>query len=405
VNLLESSTKARSDLFIITTLALGAVLVVSLMYVTIPLIPVFEHHFKASQSQAIWAGSAFGFAYALGNVVFGTLSDRFRRRTIIGLGLISLTVISIAVGLSPSLGWLIALRAVQGFIASSFPPVALAYVGDVITPRYRAVAVSIISSGFLLAGILGQLYSAAVITFLSWSGVFAMISLAYTAVAIFVFRLPAGASPNKDIPVAKVYGNMIKLLSSKSLLSGYAVAVTVLLSFVAMYSGLGSYVAARFDIHAEGLMWIRIAGIPAILLSPLAGHYIHRLGGRRILIAGLLTAGAGISLEAWSGSVLALVLSSVIFVAGISMAVPSAIVLVGQLGGNARGSAIALYGFFIFVGASLGPLLAAYVMPFGFSILCTVLTAVLVLAAIIAWQGLRHQTDTGVQQASPVKAS
>jgi YNFM family putative membrane transporter len=62
--------------------------------------------------------------------------------------------------------------------------------------------------------------------------------------------------------------------------------------------------------------------------------------------------------------------------------------LIGQLGGKARGSAVALYGFFIFVGASFGPLLASFLMPYGFQVLGILLAVVLLLAAVIASMGV-----------------
>lgn len=50
--------------------------------------------------------------------------------------------------------------------------------------------------------------------------------------------------------------------------------------------------------------------------------------------------------------------ASVIFVAGISIVVPTLINIVGILGGRASGGAVALYAFILFVGASAGPVIA-----------------------------------------------
>jgi YNFM family putative membrane transporter len=157
----------------------------------------------------------------------------------------------------------------------------------------------------------------------------------------------------------------------------------------AMYLGLGPHVLEKFGINGQGLNWIRIAGIPSMLLSIVAGNLIKRFGGKPILIFGLLLAGIGIVMEAITGSLITLVISSIVFVAGIASAIPGILVLIGQLGGNARGSALSLYAFFVFIGASLGPLLASYLMPYGFQVLGTTLGALLVLAAFISWQGIR----------------
>ncbi|WP_335633123.1 MFS transporter [Brevibacillus formosus] len=58
------------------------------MYLTIPLIAVFEDVFKVSSSQAAWSSSAFSFAFAGGGLLFGVLSDRFGRKKNDAIGVI-----------------------------------------------------------------------------------------------------------------------------------------------------------------------------------------------------------------------------------------------------------------------------------------------------------------------------
>ncbi|MFD1956474.1 MFS transporter [Paenibacillus thailandensis] len=376
---------------IMSVLATGAVLVVSLLYMTIPLLPVLSDAFDAPAIKAVWAGSAFGFAYALGNLVFGTWSDRTRRRNVLAGGLFALVLSSIAVAFSPTLEWLIALRAVQGFFAASFPPAALAYVGDVFAPRLRPVAISTISCGFLLAGVLGQIYASEMEPMIGWRGAFGLSAAGFLVLALCALRLPPGTAPNVKIPVRTAVARLFGLLGSAPLLFAYAVAVTLLLCFVAMYAGLGSHIEETFGIGERGLMWIRLAGIPGILVSPLAGRSIERFGASKVLIAGLLIAAAGIVSEGMSTALLPLVVSSVAFVAGIATAVPGVIVLVNLFGGRARGSAAALYGCFIFAGASIGPLLSSALMQHqhGFRLLGIALAAILCLAALMAWGGSR----------------
>lgn len=374
---------------IMLLLAIGAVLVVSLLYITIPLLPVLSGAFGADQSRVVWVGSAFGFAYAFGNIVFGTWSDRARRQHILAGGLFALVVSSVMVSLSPSLDLLIALRTVQGFMAASFPPVALAYVGDVFPPRLRPVVISMIGCGFLLSGVLGQLYAGAAVQLAGWRWTFGILAACYLMLALCALRLPAGAEPADKVSLKAAVLRLFGLFKIVPLLAAYTVSVSLLLSFVAMYAGLGPHLAGAFGIGAHGLMWIRIAGIPGILLSLVAGQLIKRCGASRVLMAGLLIAAAGIAAEALAAAVLPLVLSSVVFVSGIAIAVPGIIVLVNQLGAHARGSAVALYGCFIFVGASIGPILSSALSAHSFLALGLTLSAILCAAAVIAWAGSR----------------
>ncbi len=83
-----------------------------------------------------------------------------------------------------------------------------------------------------------------------------------------------------------------------------------------------------------------------------------------------------------------LVAISVLFVAGIALAVPSLVALVGQLGGKSRGIAVSVYTFILFVGTSLGPIISIRFMEVGgytqtFILLALILTLGLVAASLI----------------------
>jgi predicted MFS family arabinose efflux permease len=120
---------------------------------------------------------------------------------------------------------------------------------------------------------------------------------------------------------------MAALLRSPSLLAAYAAALMVLLSFVAMYSGLGPYLSNRYGINQNNLLFIRMAGIPGMLLSPLVGSFIQRWGSKNVVVSGLVLAAISLGLEAVSGQLSILVIVSGIFVTGISATVPALITL------------------------------------------------------------------------------
>jgi MFS transporter, YNFM family, putative membrane transport protein len=386
----EQRSERAAFLQVVTVLGLSSVFILSLMYVTIPLVPIWASHYHVAQSVAVWTGSAFGFAYALGNIFWGTLSDRFQRIKILYTGLFLLTVATILVGLSPSLGALIGLRALEGVIAASFPAVAIAYVGDVLAPRYRAIAISFISCGFLLAGVLGQVYATSLQASIGWRSAFWILAGAYFILALCMMKLPKGVvqGTNKG-SLLQVYGQMFRLFGNGRLLIAWLVAVSILLSFVGMYSALSSFVTERFHGGPATITWIRITGIPSILLSIGAGNLIKRIGSKRVAIYGLLLAGIGLILEAFSGSLLALILSSAVFVLGIASSVPGMIVMVGQLGSKARGGATAVYAFFVFVGASLGPILTTQIISYGANVVFLVLGAIVFLAALVVSLAIR----------------
>lgn len=54
--------------------------VVSSLYLTIPMISIYAETFNVSVSQAAWTGSVFSLFYSIGFLFFGPLSDRYGRK-------------------------------------------------------------------------------------------------------------------------------------------------------------------------------------------------------------------------------------------------------------------------------------------------------------------------------------
>jgi predicted MFS family arabinose efflux permease len=373
----EKSTFIQS----ITILAVGSILVVSLMYVAIPLSPALENEFHATVDQTVWVNSAYGISYAIGCLIFGIFSDRYHRKSILLIGLAALTMTTLAVSFSSSLEWLITLRILQGIIAASFPVISIAYISDVISLRYRPLAISILSSSFLLSGILGQLYGQAMGDWLGWREVFVFLAIALVLILFSFPFLPKGVIPTREYSFYQVMKHMIRVFKIPALVLSFLIMAIIFSSFVTFYFGLGLFVKQKFDMGSQGLMWIRVAGIPSILLSLLASSFIKHFGARQVLITGLLTTGIGLTIGTAAESIPTLIIASIIFVMGIAVANPSVIVIVSELAGKTRGSAVAINAFFAFVGASSGSLVAVYIKSFSF--LCLALALILLLAVII----------------------
>lgn len=377
----------------VVILSLCGLLVVSQIYLPIPLIPLARKVFGVSPADASWIASTFSFAYAFGFLVFGPLSDRYSCKMLLVSGLVVLAATTFAVGASSSFETLVQLRGLQGFVAATFAPAALAYVSEVLPRSTSAIAIACLSTGFLLAGIIGQVYASVISLNYGWRWIFWFLAIAYAVAAFTVAKkFPDGVRQKPRVNILNVYRNMAALLRSNSLLAAYAATLIVLLSFVAMYSGLGPYLSHRYGINQNSVLFVRMAGIPGMLLSPLAGHFIQRWGSKKVVVGGFVLAAIGLGLEALSGQLLMLAIASGIFVAGISATVPALIALVGSLATEARGAAIALYTFVLFVGASLGPIVTTWLGSVSFSGLCLRLGFWLAIAAVIVQIGVRSNT-------------
>ena len=189
------------------------------------------------------------------------------------------------------------LRSVQGLIAASFAAVALAYVGEALPPRWRSTGIGAVSTAFLVAGILGQVYAQAVAQALGWRWVIGL------AVPARSRRDRDGNHPDRAAPqqasqqLGQKYRELGALAKRRELALPFMACATVLLSFVAMYAALGPLLRARFGLDDTGLLLVRLAALPAIMLAPLAGWLVGRFGPVRICVGGFLLAATGLALK------------------------------------------------------------------------------------------------------------
>lgn len=358
-------------------------IVVSNVYTMIPLIGKLSSEFHVPTATAAWAGSSiFSLFYAIGFLIFGPISDRFGRKQVLVPGMIALSASTLLVSFAQSIHSLLYFRALQGFAAASFGPVALAYVFDIYPPVKRPTTVALLSTGFLLAGIVGQIVSSSIAGWLGWSYVFISFAVVYLLAFLLALAiLPTVPVKQTELSLFAVWKQMFGLFRDQNLIKGYTITFTLLLSFVGMYSSLGGYLASTYGLKAEQLLSIRSAGIIGMLLAPYAGKFIVRFGYKRVLLTGLISAAMGLFLEWLLPTVALITIASVVFAAGISVVIPTLINIVGILGKQSRGGAVALYTFFLFLGASIGPVIASLA---GFKFVILFLSGILVFSTLLS---------------------
>lgn len=364
-------------------LVLCSLVVVSGIYVTLPLGSPLADAFQTSPARAAWASSAFTSAYALGFLLFAPLSERLGRWPVMFWGLLALGLITPLLGLAQDLQVLIVLRAVQGLAAATFAPTVMIYITESFPPQRRVAAMGLVSTGFLVSAIAGQLFSSAVSGYWDWRYVFYIHgSLCLAAALLTGVFVPRGTAVPTRASLAALYRQLPAQFLNKRLVLCYLICLTVLLSFVGMYTIFQEDLTKPpFALTAAQLMQVRAAGLAGMILSPFAGRLAARFGFKRMLQAGLLLAAAGLAAAGLSRTLPLLVGMSIVYIAGISLLIPVLISLIGLLAGEQRGPAITVYSLMLFTGASAGPQAALSLMRAGGSLSAFEGLAALLLAA------------------------
>jgi len=366
-----------------------ALLVLTQLYAAIPLLTPISADLHGNATVAL--STAFSLTYAAGFLIWGPVSDHYGRRRTMALALGILTVSTGCCALAPSLPALAALRAIQGLSASGFAPVALAYLSEALAPPRRAGAIGAMSTSFLVAGIVGQVLASLVALHLGWRWFFPLcggLLAVALATVLAVVHDAAHASGPSGSSLRGQFASLGRLALRPAVLALSLAHVTLLMVFVAMYTGIGGHLES-LGMRPSTIILIRLAALPAMFLSLGAGQFAARRSWAQIARLGFGVSALGMLGEALlAGSLVGLVACSVAYVAGVALAAPAMISLYGQVSAPNRGSGMALNGFILFVGTSAGPLLATSSPTFRALALALTGILVLALAAVTVFKAL-----------------
>ncbi len=144
----------------------------------LPALPTIADSLHASTAATQMTLMAFFIAFGLCQIVYGPVSDMVGRKAPLYFGLIVYAVGAAGCALSPSIGWLIAFRAVQGIGAASVMVIPRAIIRDLHTgvegARLMALVMLVISVSPILAPVTG---SALIVPF-GWRAVFVAVTIA-----------------------------------------------------------------------------------------------------------------------------------------------------------------------------------------------------------------------------------
>jgi hypothetical protein len=207
------------------------------------------------------------------------------------------------------------------------------------------------------------------------------------ALLVWLLPEPRTTTEHRITGLFRAYRGVPALLKNGALLRGYAAALVLLFAFVAFYTALGLFAGTAIAQAGLDLTTVRAAAVPAMFLPLVVARFIRAHGPRAVACAGFSVGAVGLfaaaAVAASGAAVWLLVAASIVFVAGVSISVPSLIALIGGLAPTQRGLAIALYTFVLFVGASLGPQFPPLIAPLGMAGLCLILGGLFAGAAAL----------------------
>lgn len=342
-------------------LFLAGVATFALLYSTQALLPLISGEFGVTASDASWTVSAATGALALFVLPMSALSERFGRRTLMTASLVVAVTVGLLVPFAPSLGALVALRAVQGAALAGLPASATAYLAEEVRPKALITAIGLFVAGNSVGGMSGRVITGWVAQEWGWRVAVGVIGVIAVGCAVaFRLLLPAPKHFRTGSLRPRVLARTVRTHLANPLLRRlYAIGALFMTVFGGVYTVIGYRLTeAPFGLPQGIVGSVFLVYLVGTLSASTAGRLVARLGrrGALYLAGGTTTSGLLLSLSDTLALVLlGLVLITAGFFAGHAVA-SSAVSHTAKTG---RAQASALYQSAYYIGSSAGSTLGA----------------------------------------------
>ncbi len=187
-------------------------------------LPALARQFVLPSTHVQWVVIAYLLTLTAAVVAAGRLSDVWGRRRLLLAGLALFAVASLAAGLAPGLGWLIAARVAQGLGAAVMMALTLALVGEVVPKAQAGSAMGLLGTLSAVGTALGPSLGGLLLATWGWQAVFWVnVPLGLAALALAWWQLPLDrATPARTVRFDHL-GTALLALS----LTAYALAMTL----------------------------------------------------------------------------------------------------------------------------------------------------------------------------------
>lgn len=363
-----------------------------------------------------WAFAAYMLLAAVSMPLYGRLADIYGRKRLFYVGVGFFVVGSVAAGFATSMLQLVAFRALQGIGAGAMFAIPYTILGVVYPPEERGRAIGLGSSVWGISSVIGPLLGFAIVEVLSWRWVFFLavpVGLASVALVATSLEESVGtAEPDVDLlgaaTLVGAVGSLLvglQLLESASSAAPWLIGVGVVgigcfylverratqplmpLSLFAdrtFVATNGAAFCSSFALFAA-LTYVPLfvqsvrggAGAAALAVFPisigwsgtaiLSGRVVHRVGERRLVVAGsaLLVASFGVAAATWTAATPTWLLVGNVFLMGVGMGAltpPLLTAIQNHLGTERMGLATSSQQFFRNLGGTVGVALLGFAM-------------------------------------------
>lgn len=253
----------------------------------LPSLPTIQDVFAATTGEVQLTLSCFTIGFAIGQLVYGPLSDRFGRRWVLISGILLYTVASLLCIVARDIDELIVVRFIQALGGGAGTVLTRAVVRDLYTKDAAARVLSLIVMVTMVAPLVAPFLGGYILKYLSWRAIFwLLVVFGALCLALTVFGLP------ETLPRDRRRGGGLRLV-----LTAYVAVLRDRQAIGYMLCGAFSFAGFFAQLSGSPFVYIQMFGVApedfALLfginvIGVMLGAYINarwvaRVGIRRML--------------------------------------------------------------------------------------------------------------------------
>lgn len=294
---------------LLLTVALVGVFAFIQVYSVQSILPELQRDLNAS---VVEIGNAVGMtvlAVALISPFIGMLSDALGRKWLITVSVFVLAVPTALMTQVQSVHGLLVLRFLQGLAVPGVSVVVIAYVGE----EFRGASMVRVMTGYVagtvLGGFLGRFLMGHLTEFMAWRTAFGLMAVLNLAGAWLVWRgLPPSRHFTANARFADSLSTLGRVLRNPALQAACALGFTVLFALVGLFTFVNLHLAAEpYRFSSGDLANIFSVYLLGVVVTPLAGRFIPRVGSRRTVLTAVAISALGVlgALVPWPSGIVA----------------------------------------------------------------------------------------------------
>lgn len=356
-----------------------------------PAIPSLRADFTTSADNAQLVLSGFLVAVGVGQLVAGTLSDRYGRRSILVIGAFIFAIAGFVALFAEAIWWLVLCRVVQGFGAAACMAMGRVIISDSFARNEAGRQMSTITMVQAVVPALGFAFGGIIAEYVGWQGSLLIMAVgaSLTFIAAFLFIRESNPDPQDQLNFAVVmaaYGGLArnKLFGMNTINSSLVVA---------MFMSMGGFMPYQFERYGLDALDFGIF-FSFTSVGYLVGNSLNRRYGTRFGIDRASLFGATVTVAVMVGMLASHLIGvdseysttvfCFLFGVGNGFTVANAIVGAVRAAGKDSGSAMGLVGCIQMLASALfGSLVIAVGGDESFVIALIMLN----LMAVVAWLG------------------